>query len=66
MTLDNNNKVLAEFDTFFSLYNLPHTSVGLTSCISIVFFCLKNVDPSDHYAVCCVPFPLLHYALGPM
>ena len=32
ITLDNNNNV------FFSSYTLPHTSVGLTDCISIVFF----------------------------
>ena len=29
---------------FFSLYTLPHTSVGLTSCISIVlFFSVLNI-----------------------
>ena len=38
ITLDNNNDVLAEIYTFISLYTLPHTSVGLTAYISIVFF----------------------------
>ena len=28
---------------FFSLYTLSHTSVGLTSCISIVFSVRENV-----------------------
>ena len=37
ITLDNNNDVLTDFYPFFSLYTLPHTSVGLTSCITIVF-----------------------------
>ena len=39
MTLDNNNAVLT--DLFFSLNTLPHTSVSLTSCISIVFSALN-------------------------
>ena len=33
--------------TFFSLYTLPHSSIGLTSCISIVFFSLNNIGPYD-------------------
>ena len=37
----NNNDVLAVFQPFFSLYILPHTSVGLTDCISIVFLVLN-------------------------
>ena len=37
MTLDNNNDVLTEFWPFFSLYTLPHISVSLIGCISIVF-----------------------------
>ena len=45
ITSDNNNDVLTNFKPFFSLYILPHTSVGLTSCIFIVFFSLKNVGP---------------------
>ena len=32
-----NNNVLTDFYPFFSRHTLPHTSVGLTSCISIVF-----------------------------
>ena len=35
-TLDNNNDVLTDFYPFFSLCTLPHSSIGLTSCISIV------------------------------
>ena len=31
------NNVLPDFKPVFSLYTLPHTPVGLTSCISIVF-----------------------------
>ena len=38
ITLDNNNAVLTDLLTFSTLNTLPHTSVGLTSCISIVFF----------------------------
>ena len=52
ITLGNNNGVL----TLFSLYILLNTSVGLTSCITIVFFSLTNFDPYDHYAACCVIF----------
>ena len=39
MILDNNNDILpaADFQQFFSLYTLPHTSVDLTVCISIIF-----------------------------
>ena len=37
ITLDNNNGVLRDFWPFFSLYTLPHTSVGLTGCISNAF-----------------------------
>ena len=38
ITLDNNNDVLTEFQPFFSINTLLHTSVGLNYCISIVFF----------------------------
>ena len=38
ITLDHNNAVLTDLKPFFSLNNSPYTSVGLTSCISIVFF----------------------------
>ena len=38
ITLDNYNNVLTDFQPFFSLNTLPHTSVGLNGCISIVFF----------------------------
>ena len=41
ITLDNNNAILKELCPFFSLDTLPHTSVGLTSCISIVFSVLN-------------------------
>ena len=41
ITLDNNNAVLTDLQTFFSLNTLPHTSVSLTSCISIVFSVLN-------------------------
>ena len=41
ITLDNNNYVLTGIYLFFSLYTIPHPSVGLASCISIVFFSLK-------------------------
>ena len=36
ITLNNNNDVLADFYPFFSPYILPHTSVALSDCISIV------------------------------
>ena len=41
ITLDNNNAVLTDLQAFFSLSTLPHTSVILTSCISIVFSVLN-------------------------
>ena len=41
MTMDNNNAVLTDFWAYFSLFTLPHTSVSLTSCISIIFSVLK-------------------------
>ena len=41
MTLDNNNAVLTDLCTFFLLNTLPHTSVSLTSCISIGFSVLN-------------------------
>ena len=41
MILDNINAVLTDLYTFFSLDTLPHTSVCLTSCISIVFSVLN-------------------------
>ena len=50
----NNNGVLSDLYVHFSLYTLPHTSDGLTSCISLVFFSLKNLDQYDHCAACCV------------
>ena len=41
ITLDNNNDVLTDFQPFFSLYTFLHTSVGLTSCISMFFSVCK-------------------------
>ena len=41
ITLDNNNAVLTDLQAFFSLNTSPHTSVGLTGCISIVFSVLN-------------------------
>ena len=53
--LDNNNNVLTGFKSFFSLYTLPHTLVGLTDCIFIVcFFSFVYFDSFDHYAACYV------------
>ena len=37
----NNNDVLLDFYPFFPVYTLPHTSVGLTSCISAIFSVLN-------------------------
>ena len=34
MIFDNNDGVLTDIYPFFSLYTLPHTSVGQTGCIS--------------------------------
>ena len=42
--LDNNNGLLTDFYPFFSHYILPHTSVGLTGCISDVFFSFEYFD----------------------
>ena len=47
------------FSHFSHLNTLPHTSVGLTSCISIVFISLKHFDRYDHNAACCVPLILM-------
>ena len=44
-----------DFKPLFSLYTSPHTSVFLTSFMSIVFFSLINFDLYDHYDDCCVP-----------
>ena len=52
--LDNNNVVLTDLYAYFSLNTLPHTSVSLTRCISIVFFSFEYFDPYDHYAACWV------------
>ena len=38
ITWDNNDDVSTDFKPFFSLYILPHNSVGLTGCIPTVFF----------------------------
>ena len=55
ITLDNNNAVLTGWKAFSSLYTLPHTSVSLTSCISIFFFfSFEYFDRCDHYATCWV------------
>ena len=45
ITLDNNNAVLTDLYPFFSLNTLPHRSVGLTSCISIVSSVFGAVFP---------------------
>ena len=36
-----NNAALTDLKAFFSFNTLPHTSVSLTSCISIVFSVLN-------------------------
>ena len=41
MTLDNNNAVLTDLSAFFSPNISPHTSVGLTICISMSFSVLN-------------------------
>ena len=41
MILDNNNAVLTDLYAYFSFNTLPHTSVSLTRCISIVFSVLN-------------------------
>ena len=41
ITLDNNNDVSTDFWPFFSLYTLPHTSVGLACCIDNAFSVLN-------------------------
>ena len=41
ITLDNNNDILTDFWQFFSLHTSPHTSVGLSGCISIVISVLN-------------------------
>ena len=60
--MDKNTDILTDFEPFFSSNTLSHTSVGLTSCISTVFFSLKIVDPYDHYAACW--FPLTEHQSG--
>ena len=41
ITLNNINAVLTDLRPFFSLNTLPSPSVGLTSCISIIFLFLN-------------------------
>ena len=41
ITLDNNDAVLTDLYAYFSLNTLSHSSVSLTSCISIVFSVLN-------------------------
>ena len=55
ITMHNNNEVLVDFKPFFSLNTLPHTSVGLTGCISIVFSVFNIFGSFDHYAAGYVP-----------
>ena len=43
ITLNNNNAVLTDFQAYFSLHTLSHTSVSLTGCVSIVFSVLINL-----------------------
>ena len=54
ITLDNNNAVLTELQPFFLLNILPHTSVGLTTCISTVVFSFEYFDSFYHHAACWV------------
>ena len=53
MTLDINNDVLTHFKPFFSLYTLPHTSVGLTGSISI-FLSFEYFDSFDKRSLLCL------------
>ena len=39
--IGNNNGVLTDFYPFFSHFTLPHTSVGLTGCITNAFSVLN-------------------------
>ena len=48
--IGNNNGVLTDFYPCFSLYTLPHSSVGLTGCISNAFSVLNIFYSFDHYA----------------
>ena len=56
ITLDNNKDVLTGFKLFFfTLYTLPHTSVGLTSCTSIV---VSVLNISTHLTTV---LPVVHF-----
>ena len=54
ITLDKNNAVLTDLYAFFLLNTSLHSSVSLTSCISLVFFSFEYFNPFDHYAACWV------------
>ena len=41
MSSANNNRFLNDFKPFFSLYTLPHISVGLTGCTFFSFSVLN-------------------------
>ena len=50
--------------TFFSLNTLPHTSIGLTRCISS-FFSFEYFDSFDRYAACLdTPSPVGVYVIN--
>ena len=51
--LDNNNDASTDFYPFCSLYTLPHTSVGLTGCISNAFSVLNILTHLTTMLVCC-------------
>ena len=72
ITMHNNNEVLVDFKPFFTPNTLPHTSVGLTGCISIVFSVLNIFGSFDHCAAGYVPLTItaihiiyihVHYAV---
>ena len=60
MTLDDDGQCFNRLlDIFLTVYLITYLSRPVLYFCS--FFSLKNVDPYDHYAACCVFLKMLHH-----
>ena len=64
-TLVNNNDVLTDLSHFSHFILLPHASLGLTVCISILFFSFEYFDSLDHYTACWFPLNIKKWLFIP-
>ena len=55
-----NNNIYIWYSIFLTLYFTTHLSWHDFCC----FFSLKNLDPFDHYAGCCVPLSRIPFGYG--